>query len=387
VTEQTSLRSAPVTAGAWSTEIRRDDGALTDLGAEWNDLYARCAAATPFQSHAWLESWWRTYGTAGRLRLALVRHGDRLVAAAPLMLDRRTAGPVLTPLGGTFSDFTDVLVDDRMAAEAATALAEALVREPGWQALDFPETRPGSVAGAALWDAWPGRRWQIPGSLCLELPAMPMEDFVSGLPTHSRKTVRRRLNQLKRADVDIQEVAAADAERAIADLLRLHEQQWQGRGVNQNHLSAAFAEHLTRAVRGMIGSGQAAILEYRFAGELNASSLVLIGRDLVGGYLYGANPALRDQVDVTTMLLADTVPMADRLGCSTMSMLRGAEEHKMRWQPRESQNQRILLARPAGVRGPMYAARVRAARAVVRVAKKKAPWLRTVRDRIRRTVR
>jgi len=365
-----------VDVATWSVETRRTDDALDGLRAEWDDLYARCAAATPFQSYAWLESWWRTYGEPGRLRLTLVRHGGRLVAAAPMVLRWRSGGPVLTPLGGPFSDFTDVLLDDTMAAPAATALAANLVRQPGWQAIDFPETRPGSIAATALWAAWPGARWSTPASLCLELPATPMEEMVRDLPQHSRKTVRRRLNQLKRAGVDVTEVPAADAGRGVAELIRLHELQWRGRGVNPAHLRAEFAAHLSRSVTAMIGSGQAALLEYRIGGTLMASSLVLIGRDLVGGYLYGADPALREHVDVTTMLLADTLPMAHRLGRSTMSMLRGAEEHKMRWRPAESRNQRILLARPGSVRGAAYARGVLAFREAVRIAKARAPWLR-----------
>jgi CelD/BcsL family acetyltransferase involved in cellulose biosynthesis len=384
VIEQTrrSGQVAAADAGEWSVETRRTDDGLAGLGPEWDDLFARCAAATPFQSHAWLESWWRTYGTPGRLRLVLVRCGDQLVAAAPLMLRRRAACAVLTPLGGAFSDFTDVLVDGAMAARI---LAETLIRQPGWQAIDFPETRPGAAAGAALWDAWPGGRRETPASLCFELAAMPMEELVGDLPAHSRKTVRRRLNQLKRADIDVKEVTAGDADRAVADLLRLHALQWQGRGGNRQHLTPAFAEHLTGATRGMLGSGQAALLEYRFAGRLMASSLVLIGRDLVGGYLYGADPALRERIDVTTMLLADALPMAYRLGRPTMSMLRGAEEHKLRWRPRESQNRRILLARPGSVRGTAYAIGIPAVRGAVRIAKERAPWLRTVRDRVRRS--
>jgi CelD/BcsL family acetyltransferase involved in cellulose biosynthesis len=379
-------RTASVEAGGWSVEIRRTDDGLAGLCSEWDDLFGRCGAATPFQSYVWLESWWRTYGAPGRLRLILIRYGGRLVAAAPLMLRRRAGGPVLTPIGGTFSDFTDVLADDAMAAPAARVLAETLIREPGWQAIDFPETRPGAVAGAALWDAWPGARWQTRASLCLELPAMPMEDLVRDLPTHSRKTVRRRLNQLKRVDVDIREVAAGDADRAVADLLRLHALQWQGRGVNRHHLTPAFADHLTRTMRAMIGSGEAVLLEYRIAGRLMASSLVLVGPDLVGGYLYGADPALREQVDVSTLLLADTLPMAYRLGRPTMSMLRGAEQHKMRWRPRESQNRQILLARPGSVRGTVYVTGMRAVRTARRTAKERAPWLRTVRDRVRRSL-
>jgi CelD/BcsL family acetyltransferase involved in cellulose biosynthesis len=384
--EQTRIRpvSSPASAITWSVQVRRSDDGLAGLGDDWDDLVARCAAATPFQSYAWLESWWRTYGTPGTLRLVLVRHGGRLVAAAPLMLRRRAGCAVLTPLGDPFSDFTDVLVDDLFAAEAARRLAAALIAEPGWQAIDLPEVRPDAAAATALWPAWPAGRWQTTASLCLELAAMEMEDFVRELPTHSRKTVRRKMNQLKKADLDIREVTAEDAGRGVADLLRLHERQWAGRGVNPEHLSPEFTAFLTRSVRGMIGSSQAALLEYRIGGDLMASSLVLIGRDLVGGYLYGADPALRERVDVTTMLLADTLPLACRSGCSTMSMLRGAEEHKRRWRPDESYNRRIVLARPGSIRGPVYAAGVRAFRAAVSVAKERAPWLRTVRDRIRR---
>jgi CelD/BcsL family acetyltransferase involved in cellulose biosynthesis len=365
----------------WSVETRRGDDALDGLRDDWDDLFARCATATPFQSYAWIESWWRTYGEPGRLRLTLVRQGDRLVAAAPLMLRRRGGAAVLMPLGGDFSDFTDVLVDQRVGS-AAQILALTVIDQPGWQAIDFPETRPAAIAGAALWDAWPGSRWRTSASVCLELPASPMEDLVKELPSHSRKTVRRRLNQLGRSGIESREVPARSTARGVADLLRLHEQQWQGRGVNRNHLTAAYAEHLTRALTGMIDSGQAALLEYHRDGTLVASSLVLIGSDLVGGYLYGADPALREHVDVTTMLLADTLPMAHRLGRPTMSMLRGAEEHKMRWRPVESQNRRILLARPGSLRGTSYAASVLAYRGAVRLAKRRAPWLRTVRDRL-----
>jgi CelD/BcsL family acetyltransferase involved in cellulose biosynthesis len=379
VSEQTQVR-----VSTWTTEVRRADDGFDGLGVQWADLVARCSAATPFQAYAWLEAWWRAYGEPGRLRLILVRHGDRLVAAAPFVLRRRGGCPVLTPIGGALSDFTDVLADDEVAAEATRVLVETLIGLPGWQAVDFPETRPGAVAGAALWTAWHGGRRQTPASLCLELPATEMEDLVRDLPTHSRKTVRRRLNQLKRAGLDIREVAAADADRGLADLLRLHARQWQGRGVNPEHLTPAYAAHLRRALRAMIATGDAALLEYRHQDRLVASSLVLISGELVGGYLYGADPALREHVDVTTMLLADTLPLAHRRGCSVMSMLRGAEEHKMRWRPQESQNRRSLLARPGSVRGAAYLRAVVAFRAAVEVAKEKAPWLREVRDRVRR---
>ncbi|MEV4639660.1 GNAT family N-acetyltransferase [Actinoplanes sp. NPDC049548] len=367
----------------WTAETRRGDAGLAGLREQWEDLYARCGTASPFQAYSWLESWWHSYATPGTLRLVLVRHEGRLVAAAPFQLQRRTGCTVLTPLGGALADFTDVLAADDATRPAARILAKALLLEPGWDAVDLPESRPGAVTGTALWESWPGGRWRCPASLCLELPASPMEDLVRGLPPKTRKTVRRRLNQLDRAGIEVREVPAAGAGTAVAELLRLHELQWRGRGINEHHLSPAFAGHLTRSVSGMLEAGQAALLEYRIDGRLMASSLMLIGRDLVGGYLFGADPALRERVDVSTMLLSDTLPLAHRLGLPTMSMLRGAEEYKARWQPREALNQRIILGRPRSLRAPLYATGVRARRAAVLAAKEHAPWLRDVRDRLR----
>ncbi len=372
--------------GEWSVEIRRDDDSLAALRAEWNELFGRCATATPFQSHAWLDAWWRNYGVLGRLRLVLVRHSGRLVGAAAFRRERRWFCTVLTPVGGALSDFTDVLLDGAVAEPAARLIASALRQQRGWDLLDFPETREDAAAGRALLAEWPGRRWQVPASLCLELPATPAEDLVRDLPSHARKTVRRRVNQIARLGLATRTVPAEETERAIADLLRLHAAQWQGRGGNREHLRPRFTRHLTRAIRGMVEAGQAAVLEYRIADRLVASNLVVIGPGLAGGYLYGAEPSLRDDLDIATLLVTTTTALAHDRGCSTMSMLRGAEGYKMRWRPHEATNQRILLARSGSFRAPVYAAGVLARRRAVQAVKARLPWLRAARDRARRLI-
>jgi hypothetical protein len=203
-----------------------------------------------------------------------------------------------------------------------------------------------------------------------------MADLVRQLPGHARKTVRRRLNQLDRLGVEVRAAGAGEADRAVADLLRLHALQWHGRAVNPEHLRPAFARHLAGAAGGMIDSGQAALLEYRVAGRLVASSLVVVCTDLAGGYLSGAHPDLREQADVTTLLLSSTLDLAHRLGCSTLSMLRGTEPYKLRWRPREAVNRRLLLARPGSRRALAYAAGVRARAGAIRLADERLPSLR-----------
>jgi CelD/BcsL family acetyltransferase involved in cellulose biosynthesis len=371
--------AASAVVEAWTVDTRRGDDALDGLAAEWDDLFDRCAAASPFQAYAWVHSWWRSYGAPGRLRVHLVRHRGRLVGAAAFQLRRRAGALVLTPLGGSITDFTDVLLDDEFAATAAHVLATTILRDRGWHVIDFPESR----HGTDLVPAWPGKHHQTAGSLCLELPAGEMEDLVRNLPPHSRKTVRRRLNQLKKASPEVRESAADEAPQAIENLLRLHGRQWQGRGGNPEHFAPPFSAHLTRAIPDMIRNGQAALHEYRFDGELLACSLLLIGRDLVGGYFFGVDPALRGRVDVTTMLLSDALPLAHRLGRPTMSMLRGAEAHKSTWRPVQAVNRRVLLVRPGSVRGAAYARGVLAYRRAAELAKQKAPWVKAARDRLR----
>ena len=136
-----------VVAPQWTPEIRTD---LAGLREEWTDLFRRCAEATPFQSYAWNQAWWAAYGRNGRLRVVLVRRGGTLVAAAAFTLVRRGGCAVLVPVGGAFSDFTDALADDSCRADAVRELGAALRAMPGWQAVDFPESRATVSASAPV---------------------------------------------------------------------------------------------------------------------------------------------------------------------------------------------------------------------------------------------
>ncbi|MFI1991540.1 GNAT family N-acetyltransferase [Actinoplanes sp. NPDC020271] len=372
-----------VLAGAgWTAETRGDD-AFRELRDDWEDLYHRCPAASPFQSYGWLDAWWHAYAEPGRLRLVLIRRDGRLVAAAPLMLSHRAGTRVLVPLGGTLADYTEVLIADDLAGPAARALADALLREPGWRAIDLPETRPGATTGTAFWDAWPGHRYRIASSVCQHLPALPWDDFVASLPGRQRRHARHALVTLNRSGLVRHEVTAGEADRAVPELLRLHALQWRGRGINPEHLTEEFAAYLGRAVTAMLAAGQAVLVEHRDGDRVKTSHLAFVGHDALDGYLYGADPALRRGMDLTVMMLADAVPRAHRLGLSAMSFLRGEEPYKDRWRPQRERNERVLLIRPGSPAGMAYALRVRAWRAAVAAAKKHAPWLRTVRDRIR----
>jgi CelD/BcsL family acetyltransferase involved in cellulose biosynthesis len=382
----TESRRAPrpdrVNAGEWQAQVVRDETALTSLAGEWDDLCDRCSTATAFLSSSWLFSWWLSYGRRGRLAIVLVRRAGELVAAAPLMRGRRFGIPVLTPLGVGVSDFTDVLIDDSCVREAAGHLARELTTLGGWRVIDLPEV-PDSAATAHLVDAWPWRTWAAGGSVCLQFPARPIKELIATLPTKTAHTRRKKQRKIAALGITTSEVGPEAAGQAVATLLDLHREQWRRRGMNPEHARSRFEEHLSEAVPPMVDRGQAHLLEYRLAGDVVAVHLVLDGHDLLGAYLYGLRPDLRERIDVAQLLLGSNLDLAQRLGRPTLSLLRGDEPYKRRWRPEEKRNHRVLLSSEGRLVAAMYATTIRVHGRVIETAKSRLPALSGVRRRLR----
>ncbi|WP_343239836.1 GNAT family N-acetyltransferase [Streptomyces sp. SID12488] len=331
--------------GALRTEVVSDEAAFAELAPAWGRLYRRCGAATPFQSHAWLHSWWLSYGVPGRLRVVVVRDPEgELLAAAPLMRVHRPL-PALVPLGGAISDYGDVLLDDDTADEAAAALAEGLSDAARTALIDLREVRPGGAA-ERVYERWRGPRRQVRDSVCLELPAVSMDGLVSRLPAAKAQRVRAKLRKLTALGVERRVVGPDEVDAALARLLELHQLQWQGRKVTSEHLQPRFREHLARSVGPMVRSGDAVVTEFRLDDSVVAVDLTLLSGRLAGGYLYGAHPGLRKRkADVAVMLLDACAQHTGAGGHSTLSLLRGDEPYKHHWRPEPVVNKRLLLAR------------------------------------------
>ncbi|MEV6018400.1 MULTISPECIES: GNAT family N-acetyltransferase [unclassified Streptomyces] len=331
-------------AGTARAELVTDEREFAELAAPWGRLYRRCGAATAFQSHAWLHSWWLSYGTPGRLRLMVVREGGELIALAPLMRARRRL-PTLVPLGGPISDYADVLLDDEHADRAAALLAEGLSAAARTALIDFREVRPGGAV-ERVYEHWHGPRRQVGDSLCLELPATSMDELLGRLPSSKAQRVRAKLRKLAALGVEQRVVGHDEVDAALGRLLELHRLQWEGRKVTSEHLHERFSEHLVRSVGPMVRSGDAVVTEFRLDGSVMAVDLTLLSRRLAGGYLYGAHPQLRERkADVAVILLDACSRHTEGGGRGTLSLLRGDEPYKHHWRPDPVVNQRLLLAR------------------------------------------
>ncbi|MGW7329922.1 GNAT family N-acetyltransferase [Streptomyces sp. NPDC054840] len=337
---------SPGRAGVLSVTLCRDPRQFAALEESWNRLFRGCPTATPFQSHAWLHSWWLSYGKDGRLRIVLVRRGEELVGAAALMLVHRPM-PLLVPLGGPITDHFDVLVAAEYADQVVPALAHGLHRAARGAVVDLREVRPGAAA-EQLYRQWPGVSSVLADSTCMELPTLPFDELVKRMPASGAQRVRAKLRKTDAAGIEEHEVAEEEVPRAVRTLLRLHEKQWRGRGVTPEHLRPRFAEHLTRATRRMVRAGESRLTEFRLDGKVVAANVTLLSPGLSGGYLYGADPDLRTRkVDIATLLLRYEAGRALAEGRPVVSFLRGNEPYKNHWRPETVVNRRLLLATAA----------------------------------------
>ncbi len=150
-----------------TTELLRSHDAARALVPEWDELAEQCGAS-PFARPTYALSWWEHLGE-GRLLLAVVREGGRLVALAPL--HERRLGPVSLArwLGHGLGTIAEALVlpeaDDAATTDRRAAELWAAVAAPR-RVLQLLECHSGSRALPALTEA-PGRRTAVAvGDLC-----------------------------------------------------------------------------------------------------------------------------------------------------------------------------------------------------------------------------
>ncbi|MEU6081152.1 GNAT family N-acetyltransferase [Streptomyces sp. NPDC047108] len=372
----------PASATGLTVRLCRDPDRFASLGPEWDRLHRRCRTATPFQTHAWLHSWWLSYGTPGRLRLLLAYRGNRLVGAAPLMMTYRPL-PALVFIGGGISDYQDVLIDDGCAGAAAAGLAGGLHRAARRSVVDLREVRPGAAAERVV-QLWRGPEKRLEDSICLELPGLPFDALMGRLPGPAARRSRAKVRKLDAVGIEYRGVPEPEVPEAVLAMLRLHRLQWQGRGVTPEHRRPRFAEHLVRAVGQMATTGDAVVTEYRRGRQVVAIDVTLTSPDLAGGYLYGAHPDLRAaKADINTMLLRHDADLAAESGRGVLSLLRGDEQYKHHWRPTAVTNQRLLLAREEMAPAlRLYAGRIAGRELLAEEARSRFPALLMWRSRL-----
>ena len=320
---------------------------FAELEGEWDGLHAASPAATPFQSWAWLYSWWEHYGQGRhRLRLVTVREGagGPLVGVAPLMVEGRR-GPGGLLLGGTgVLCYQDLRAREGWEGVVAGAAAGAVRRMGGWAVADLQELRPDADSWR-LFEAWDGpkaRAWQ---SSCPVVDVRPWDQMLKGLRQKQRYHARRAVKMAEEDGLRVERLRPGEAGEAARRLVALHRESWQGRDIGPEHLTGRFEAHLEAAVPRLMARGLATLSEFRRDEEPVISSFSLVGRGAVNWYLGGSTREALLRYRVSSLHIWEGVRIALERDVPCLDMLRGEESYKLKWSARVVPNHRVILGR------------------------------------------
>jgi CelD/BcsL family acetyltransferase involved in cellulose biosynthesis len=322
--------------------------AFTDLEQEWEDLYGDSPLATPFQSWAWLYSWWESYGEGYELRLITVRDDGEglLVGILPLVLERRWGFGKLLFVGTGQTDYLDVIVREGWEDEVTEAGISALGQLGSWRVADLHQLRPDAAAWA-IFRKWNRLRLCVRQANCPVIDVEPWEDLVGSLSKNLRKTVRRSVSRVAADGVRRQVAEPAAAESAARRLVTLHREAWQGRDIGLEHLTQKFESHVVAATRRMMARGLGGISEFWTEGGVVISVFWVSGEDVFATYILGASQTALQRYQVSSLYIWDAVLNALDRDCSTVDLLRGEESYKLRWSSRIIPTYRAYLGRSA----------------------------------------
>jgi CelD/BcsL family acetyltransferase involved in cellulose biosynthesis len=333
-----------------TVSVHTDPACLPELRTDWTDLH-HSSGATPFQSWEWVTSWWHAYGAERALRVVEVREAGELIGLLPLMVEGGRSLRRLRFIGTGISDHLDVLARADRHAEVGVAGARCLMDMGDWHVADLQEVRPDAAAWH-LHRAWSRFSSSLEQSRCPVVDVRPWEDALSSLTRNQRGQARKTMRRLERDGITIRRVAPAAAGPAVARFLELHRGYWRDRRISPEHESSRFQAHIERFVSLLSADGPGGLYEYVDAdGDVVAGDLVLVGPGFVGEYLSGMTDYVRGRFDFQTLLVHLLLDVAHEVGVRQISLLRGEEPAKLRWNTGTVVNARVVLARRAALGG------------------------------------
>ena len=303
------------------------------LEEEWEDLYRDAPLATPFQSWAWLYSWWEFYGEGYELRLITVREEGLLVGVVPLMLKRWWGFGRLLFVGTGITDYLDVLARGGWEERVSEAARDALWRIGSWQVAELHELRPSAVAWG-IFNNWSGPRTRIHQTNCPVIEVKPWDELLMSVSKRLRSSARQALRRGEEDGVRWVLAGPEEAERAARRLVALHREMMQGRDILPERLTPRWDSLMVAAARRMTARGLGGISECWRDGEVIISAFRAFGNGVTFGFKVGASGEARLRYQWSSLDIWQDLNIARNTNSAYLSLGQAAP-HKQRWAPRK----------------------------------------------------
>jgi len=331
------------TIASVETRVLREFGNVRRIASEWADLWRRSPGATTFQRPEWLLPWIEVFSPREMIVFE-VRHDDRLVGFAPMLIYPRETERVLAFMGGGVSDYLDVLVEPECEVQVIESMFEAIKVVANWTTLDLTDLpQHSSLLRRVTSGHMPGQVVKQ-HDICsaLTLPRTRAE-LVHLFSKRQRANLRNARSRLQKAGGGQVEVATPQTlAEFLEDLFRLHTSRWVHvgqAGVLQDHAIKSF--HLASAPD-LLARDILRLHRLRLSGRTIAAIYSLFEQDTVFCYLQGFDPEFADLSPGTQLMFSVTEDAVER-GIRKFDFLRGQEAYKQHWRAQREPTYRLQL--------------------------------------------
>jgi CelD/BcsL family acetyltransferase involved in cellulose biosynthesis len=333
-----------VNAGVHRIELVTELGRLLAIEPALQQLYARAAGATPFQSPDWLLPWAEAFPGGGAQRSLVLWQRDRALAWLPLVLASRAGESTLAWLGEGLSDYLDIVADPAAASAALSDLWEALRSEArAVDRVDLNDVPAQSPLRTEL-ESLPIARCEIAAFCPVLSPGPDRGAYLRGLPPWLQRNVTRSLGRLARQG-ELSWRRMASGEHALLDVFfELHSARWAAQGEPGVLAHPSVRAFHRQAAPRLIARGLLELDVLFCAGRPVAASYALV-RSGAHLYLNGFDPSVAG-VSLGSLVIEHAIGSAIEQRRERVDLLRGQEPYKYAWGARDTNTYRLLGPRP-----------------------------------------
>jgi CelD/BcsL family acetyltransferase involved in cellulose biosynthesis len=279
---------------------------LENLKRPWQNLWAKCTYATPFQSPAWLIPWWNSF-RPGELTTLAVYEDQHLVALAPMFLLDGT----VRLLGAGNTDYLDILCERPCVTPVLRFLVDYLSNR-AYDFMDLPS-----------WS--PLLAMDMPASECSVCPVLKLNQG-----TISRKLLANLENARRDRELQIEPANEESLPELMDALIDLHEARWKQK-CQPGVLHSEEVRHFHRdAAPALSHAGLLRLYGLRHHGKWAAVHYCLSAHGRTYYYLGGFDPSMASR-SPGNLLIQHSIEKALECGDREYDFLRGQEANKYRW--------------------------------------------------------
>ena len=313
------------------TDLITTRAALAALKSEWDAMAD--PQGDPLLRHDWFMTSAEAFAAEGDLRVTVARDASGLRAALPLVRDRSGPTPRLRLLGFQLMEPQALPYRD---AEALAAVVKAGLKT-SWP-VSLPRVAADSEELGVLAGVAKARGVCVlrPDTTCTH--ANPLQAdwpaFEKAMPSRKASEIRRRRKRLAEdhGEVDFESVSPseAEAEAALAGLLRVEAAGWKGQAGTALTKDPALARFVLDYARAAARSGTLRVFNLRVGGEVAAAHLMVEHGGRLWGIKLGADERFH-KYGVGVMINHDILRWACQQGLDSLEHLGVAEEWQTRW--------------------------------------------------------